>query len=67
MIASGAHNVWRIGEFGFDDLVWYVALPYLGYAAIGVAAVAIWKANTLLIGIRNPWDLVVYNIQRGSS
>jgi hypothetical protein len=80
MIASGAHNVWRIGELGFDDLVWYVALPYVAYAAIGVAAGAIWKANTfglytaaaamlllLLIGIRNAWDLVVYNIQRGSS
>jgi hypothetical protein len=77
MIASRAHTIWRTSELGLDDLMWYVILPYVGYAATGVAAVAIWKTAgfgfyaaggamllLLLIGIRNAWDLVVYNIQR---
>jgi hypothetical protein len=78
MIASGAHRVWRANDLGLDDLMWYVALPYVSYASFGVAAVAIWKGAAfglyttaaamlllLLVGIRNAWDLVVYNIQRG--
>jgi len=79
MFASGAHTIWRTNELGLDDLAWYVVLPYLGYAAIGVSAAEIWMANSsglyiaaasmlllLVVGIRNAWDLVVYNIQRGS-
>jgi hypothetical protein len=78
MIASGAHSFWRTQELGIDDLTWYVLLPYLSYATIGVAAVTVWNASAfglhtaaaamlllLLIGIRNAWDLVIYNIQRG--
>ncbi len=77
MVASGAHRIWRAFELGPDDLVWYVALPYLSYAVIGVAALAIWKTANfglytlaaamlllLIVAIRNVWDLVVYNIQR---
>lgn len=79
MIGSRAHSVWRTNKLGVDDLFWYVLLPYLGYAIIGVSAVGILKSATfglygeaaailllLLIGMRNAWDLVVYNIQRGS-
>lgn len=78
MITSGAHSMWRAGELGLDDLMWYVALPYVSYTVLGIAATAIWKTAPfrlytvaaamvlfLLIGIRNAWDLVVYNIQRG--
>jgi hypothetical protein len=78
MVVSGAHRFWRGHELGFDDLLWYVVLPYVSYASIGVATAAIWKGAPfgldvvaaallllLLIGIRNAWDLVVYNIQRG--
>jgi hypothetical protein len=77
MVASGAHRVWLANELGFDDLLWYVVLPYVSYALFGVAAVAIWKSAPfgphvvaatmillLLIGIRNAWDLVVYSMQR---
>lgn len=78
MVASGAHSMWRSGELGVDDLIWYVLVPYLCYAAIAVAGVALWRATgvafvvagvamllLLITGIRNAWDLVVYNIQRG--
>jgi hypothetical protein len=77
MAASRAYTVWRTSELGFDDLLWYVVLPYLSYALIAAAAAAIWKTSTfglygmaaavllfLLIGIRNAWDLVIYNVQR---
>ena len=77
MVGSGAHSMWRAGELGFDDLIWYVVLPYLGYTGIAVAAIAFWKATALgfmalavamllllLTGVRNAWDLVVYNIQK---
>jgi hypothetical protein len=80
LISTGVFTIWRTFELGFEDLMWYVALPYLSYATIGVAAVGIWKADPfgfyaaasamvllLLIGIRNAWDLVVYNIRRSSS
>jgi hypothetical protein len=77
MVASGAYGLWRSSDLGFDDLAWYVVLPYLTYAALGAAAVMIWKAVPfgphveagamlllLLIGIRNAWDLIVYNVRR---
>ena len=77
MFASGALTFWRNSQLGFDDLAWYVALPYVGYAAIGAAAAEIWKASALglyiaaasmilllLIGIRNAWDLVVYSVRQ---
>lgn len=78
MIASGAYRVWREYELDTDDLVWYVLLPYLSYAALGAAAVMIWRAIPvgphveagvvvlfLFIGIRNAWDLVTYTVRRG--
>lgn len=84
MVASGVHRMWRANDLGLDDLLWYVILPYVGYAAFGAAAVGVWIAGAgvwtvlpislyaaatavfllLLAGIRNAWDLVVYNIQR---
>jgi hypothetical protein len=78
LIASGSYRIWREHDLGVDDLIWYVLLPYVSYAALGAAAVMIWKAAPfgphveagamlllLLIGIRNAWDLVVYSVQRG--
>jgi hypothetical protein len=74
---TGPYAAWRSSELGFDDLMWYVVLPYLSYVAILALAAAIWKASTLglygiaaallvllLTGIRNAWDLVVYNVER---
>jgi hypothetical protein len=79
MIASGSYSIWRSNDLGFDDLAWYVVLPYVSYATLGVAAFMIWKAMPfgphveagailllLLIGMRNAWDLVVYNVRRGN-
>jgi hypothetical protein len=79
MIFSRAHRFWRENELGYDDLFWYVALPYLAYITIGVSAAGVWKTAAyglysmagamlllLIIGIRNAWDLVIYNIQRSS-
>jgi hypothetical protein len=76
MATSGVHRIWRTSELGYDDLMWYVVLPYLSYVLIAVAAIGMWKALPpglyagsaamvllLVIGIRNAWDLVVYNIQ----
>lgn len=78
MIASGAHRIWKTNELGFDDLIFYVLLPYVSYAALGVAAAGAFKASVaglyaaaaamllfLLVSIRNAWDLIVYQIQRG--
>jgi hypothetical protein len=77
MIVSGAYKIWRENDLGVDDLIWYVVLPYVSYAALGASAVMIWRAAPfgphveasailllLLIGIRNAWDLVVYSVQR---
>ena len=79
MIGSDVHRTWRTSELGIDDLLWYVVLPYVSYLIIGASAIGIWERAPfgpygmsaamlllLLIGIRNAWDLVVYNIQRGS-
>lgn len=76
MLASDAHRMWRHSQLGFDDLIWYVVLPYLAFFAIGAGAIGIWKGASfglytiavamfvlLLTGIRNAWDLVVYNVQ----
>jgi hypothetical protein len=76
MIASGAHSTWLTSDLGFDDLMCYVVLPYSAYVAIGVAGFAISRSASfgfciaagamlllLLIGVRNAWDLVVYQIQ----
>ena len=78
MFASGAHTVWRTSELGYDDLIWYVVLPYVNYAVVGIAALLTFAAHDvglfvlagamlsfLLTGIRNAWDLVVFSIQRG--
>jgi hypothetical protein len=78
MVISGAYTLWRESTLGFDDLIWYVALPYVSYAMIGVASIMIWSATPfgphveaaatillLLVGIRNAWDLVVYSARRG--
>lgn len=78
MVANGAYTTWREHTLGFDDLMWYVALPYLSYAMFGASAVMIWKATPfgphveagamlllLLIGIRNAWDLVIFSVRRG--
>jgi hypothetical protein len=80
MIASGAFRIWLDNELGVDDLVWYVILPYVGFAALGAAAAAIWVQAAfgmallagatlllLLVGIRNAWDLVVYSVQKGDA
>jgi len=80
MAASNVLGLWRQSELGFDDLLWYVILPYIGYIAIGVAAGGIWLGAgfgfftagsamllLLLVGVRNAWDLVVYQIQRTES
>ena len=77
MIASGASQNLAESDLGIDDLIWYVVLPYVSYAALGASAVMIWRAAPfgphveagailllLLIGIRNAWDLVVYSVQR---
>lgn len=79
MVFSGAHRFWRENELGYDDLMWYVVLPYVSYIIIGVSATGVWRTAPfglysmaaamlllLLIGIRNAWDLVIYNIQRSS-
>ena len=79
MIASGVHATWTHSDLGLDDLTWYVILPYVSYAAIGAASLIVWRAPSLglhivagavllllLVGIRNAWDLVVYQIQQGN-
>jgi hypothetical protein len=80
MVLSGAHRLWRDSDLGYDDLMWYVVLPYICYAGVVASAVGIWKmapfglyciaATVLLflvIGIRNAWDLVIFSVQRGES
>jgi hypothetical protein len=72
MVASGALPQWRSLELSLDDLVFYIALPFLAYIALCVAAVLLWNQAQfalytsaavtillLLIGIRNAWDLVI--------
>ncbi len=77
----GVHRHWRQNKLEWDDFVWYVALPILGYALMFAAGIGMWTrsafgpfalgATTLLlmvVGIRNAWDLVLWFAQkRGAS
>ena len=77
MFATGALQVGRESELQLDDLLCYVALPFVSYIALIGAAAGVWRASSsglyataavmillLLVGIRNAWDLVVYIAQR---
>jgi hypothetical protein len=69
----GTYKQWRESELQWDDLVWYVALPVLGYVLMLAAGIGIWMrsafgpftlgAATILltvVGLRNAWDLVLW-------
>ena len=76
MISSGVQSLWKSSELGWDDWVWYVALPFVSYIVIAAAGAATWEGLgvglyaaagavllLLITGIRNAWDLVVYTVQ----
>lgn len=77
VIRSGALTQWRTLQLSIDDLLFYSALPFLGYVALCVAAASFWNRSSyalnilaavttvfLLVGIRNSWDLVISIAQR---
>jgi hypothetical protein len=73
MVATGAHDQWRLNKLPTVDWYWFVGLPTLGYviflpAAVGVGmqasfglyCVAAAALLLLVIGIRNAWDVVLW-------
>lgn len=64
---------WHGSEIPVPDRIWYIALPYLAYAAALAAGVGVLRGATwalpliaavmlllLAIGVRNAWDLAVW-------
>ncbi len=73
MISTGAYARWRESKLGFDDLIWYIVLPFIAYTALVPVAVFMWMGAAwalygiasvvvllLIIGIRNAWDVVLF-------
>jgi hypothetical protein len=73
MFWVGTYKRWRESTLEWDDLVWYVALPALGYvlmfaAGIGMLLRGAFGPFTLgaamillmVVSIRNAWDLVLW-------
>jgi hypothetical protein len=71
------HQQWRTNQLDMQDWFWYVGLPFVSYAAMLAASVAVFRhapaglsiaaASVLLlliIGIRNAWDIVIYMTQQ---
>lgn len=72
ILSAGVHRQWREAQLGFDDWIWYLGLPLVGYGALFACAVWIFRAVLwgpyvgaaallllLIIGIRNAWDVVL--------
>lgn len=74
-----AARIWRM-KLDRDDRVFYVVLPVVAYATMGMAAFATVGATPenaleflalslialLIIGIRNAWDMAIFMITRDS-
>lgn len=73
MVSTGAYARWRESKLGFDDLIWYIALPFVAYTALLLIAAGMWTGAAwalygiasvvvllLIIGIRNAWDVVLF-------
>jgi hypothetical protein len=71
------HYHWRERKLDAEDWVFYIGLPFLSYALLLAAAIAIWRGSapgaptlafaTLLllgVGIHNAWDLVIWLAQQ---
>ena len=74
---SGALEQRSSSDLAPEDVVFYIALPFLSYIALVIGAIGVWRATSfglyttaavmillLLTGIRNAWDLVIYIAQR---
>ena len=77
MFWTGVHRTWRENKLGWDDFVWYMALPLLGYVLMLAAAIGVWVRSAfgpyalaaallllMAVGIRNAWDLVLRLAQK---
>ena len=73
MLSTGAYGQWRESKLGFDDLIWYIVLPFIAYIALIPIAAGMWAGASwalygiasvvvllLIIGIRNAWDVVLF-------
>jgi len=71
------HHFWREGKLDAEDWVFYIGLPFLGYALLVAAAIAIWRGGALgtpmlafvtllllVVAIHNAWDLVIWLAQK---
>ena len=71
------YPLWRSAKLGHDDLIWYIALPIVGFLALVAAAVAVSlhigysleivalaAVIFLVTGIRNSWDLILWMAQQ---
>jgi hypothetical protein len=67
------HGQWGENKLEWDDLVWYVVLPVLGYVLMLAAGIGIWMRSAFgpftlgaamilltVVGLRNAWDLVLW-------
>jgi hypothetical protein len=72
----GQHH-WREGKLDAEDWVFFIGLPFLSYALLLAAAIAIGQGSALgaptlafvtllllVVGIHNAWDLVIWLSQQ---
>lgn len=73
MLWIGVHKQWRQSKLEWDDWIWYVALPTLGYVLMIAGATGVWIRSAfgpfalgaamillMVVGIRNAWYLVIF-------
>jgi len=71
------HHFWREGKLDAEDWVFFIGLPFLSYALLVAAAIAIWRSGALgtpmlafvtllllVVAIHNAWDLVIWLAQK---
>jgi hypothetical protein len=69
----GVHRQWRENKLPWDDFIWYVTLPLLGYVLMLAGSIGMWTRSAFgpyslavativltVVGIRNAWDLVIW-------
>ena len=73
LVSSGAHAQWRLNRMLRIDWLWFVGAPILSYALLFAAGIGIWMQAiagmygveaavllSLVTGIRNAWDVVLW-------
>jgi len=77
LLWAGGQYHWRLQKLDAEDWVFFIGLPFLSYALLPAAAIAIWRGSALgaptlafatllllVVGIHNAWDLVIWLAQQ---